>query len=185
MNFLNRRIINPILLKKCWNGIPPLSTPIKTKENDIVLSGHGSYEFDGETRVPPKFELWILAPPGASISDRLGGALESGEKITKLALLSPKKKLVEVKPTIYKANTMAPNYTLSTPIGLKLKPKSGGPYIIGAHPNQKLSKLWPRIEHLGNLIRLKKGQPNMTIRVFWAACSYISGNKNYVVIHKL
>jgi hypothetical protein len=53
--------------------------PIQATKDDVVLSGHGAVDVGtGETAIPGGFELVVLAPPGASISDRLGGLIERG-----------------------------------------------------------------------------------------------------------
>jgi hypothetical protein len=157
-----------------WSDISPLSPPLKTTGEDVILSGHGSFEFNGETQVPAGVELWVLAPPGGSISDDLGGALESMEVIHKLGVVSPTThSLSPIPPTRYVAGKSAPNYTLHPPRGIVVKP--GGPHIIGSEKDTNLADLWARVQPF-----VKAGK---TTRVFWAACSALSGAKNKVVIH--
>ena len=160
-----------------WNEISPLPQPLKLGIDDVVMSGHGSYEFDGETTVPAGFELWVLGPPGATISDALGGAMESGTNITKLALAGGRTPdLAPCIPTRYGPGTQALDYVLHTPTGLSLKPKSGGPHMIGVAGHQKLSTLWTRCTPFA-----KQGK---IVRVFWAACSHIRNAEKYCVIHQ-
>lgn len=164
-------------MSKSLNDVSNLSTPIQTTSADVIISGHGAYTHSGETTVPDGFELWVLGPPGASISDPLGGALESGTRITKLGIQSPTThEWSPVVPTVYAAGTKAPDYSLYAPRGLQLKP--GGPHLIGVEGSsgQKLSTLWARVQPFA--------KPGKKVRVFWAACSAIAGAKNQVVCHQ-
>ena len=63
---------------------------IQTTRDDVVFSGHGStLPAAGKvTRVPAGVEFYLLAPPGAAITNRLGQALERGERITELFIRS-------------------------------------------------------------------------------------------------
>jgi Putative adhesin Stv domain len=100
--------------------------PIQATKDDVVLSGHGAVDVGtGETAIPGGFELVVLAPPGASISDRLGGMIERGEKVNKLKLPTRASGNIDFDPIVYSAGKMAPNYVLYPPTGLVLKP--GGP----------------------------------------------------------
>lgn len=157
-----------------WSKISPLNPSLATTGTDVVISGHGSYEFNGETQVPAGFELWVMAPPGGSISDPLGGALEHGDTITKIAVASQQSATLNAVPiTKYAAGKAAPNYVLHAPRNLNLRP--GGPHVIGVEENTKLSDLWTRVQTFA--------RPQQTTRVFWAACSAIAGAKNQVVVH--
>jgi hypothetical protein len=157
-------------------SVGSLARPIQATRDDVVISGHGAYTFSGETIVPQGFELWVLGPPGSSISDALGGALEAGERIRTLALRSPRtQEWIPVTPTLYRAGERAPDYVLHPPRGLVLQP--GVPHLIGIEGHdQRLSDLWSRIRPLA--------RPGKTVRVFWAACSAIQGARNPMVVHE-
>jgi hypothetical protein len=145
---------------------------IQATKDDVVLSGHGSVEIGGgETTVPVGFELVVLAPPGASISDRLGGMIERGEKVKKLSLPTGSGGKVDFQPIIYAAGKNAPNYVLHPPRDLALRP--GVPHMIGVEAATPLSDLWPRI-----LVFTRQGE---TTRCFWCACAAISGAQNQMV----
>lgn len=157
------------------SAVPELSKAIITKEGDVIVSGHGSYSGVGETTVPPGVELWVMGPPGSCITDALGGALEKGVKIKKLAIKSKKTgEFIAVEPIVYKAGSKAPDYELHSPRGLHLQP--GKPHVIGTEGAVRLSALWARIVPLAN----KSG----TTRVFWAACAAMTGASNQVVVHE-
>lgn len=158
-----------------WNGVQPLSNPIQTNGNDVILSGHGAFNFNGMTIVPQGIEFWSLAPPAASIADSLGQALENRTMINYLGIInSGNNTVMTTQPFIYKAGMSVPNYTLYPPDGLKIAP--GGPHIIGVASQQSLNNLWANVQPF-----VKPGQ---TIRVFWAACTAVAGAKNQVVIYQ-
>ena len=52
-----------------WSHVRKLKHPIQTTGLDVIFSGHGTFEYTGETIVPEGFEFWVLAPPGATIAD--------------------------------------------------------------------------------------------------------------------
>lgn len=159
-----------------WSGVAPLSPPLTTTPDDVILSGHGAFKFHGETPVPQGFEFWQLAPLGASIADSLGQSLESMKEIVKLGLKNRgSTNLITMFPIIYGAGEMAPNLILQAPRGIIIKP--GGPHVIGVEIDTPLSDLWVRVEPFR-----KEGE---VVRVFWAACSVILGAKNPVVLGKL
>jgi hypothetical protein len=146
---------------------------IQATAQDVVFSGHGKVEFNGETRVPPGFKLVLLSPPGASISDDLGGKLESGKQISGLEIISPKTGGASpTQPIIYNAGDSAPNLILQNPERLKLKP--GKPHMIGSLENVSLNDLWQRAE--------KFLEPGKTITCYWAACTVLRGASNPVVV---
>lgn len=158
-----------------FSKISPLVPPILTTGNDVIFSGHGAFTAVGDTTVPEGVEFYMVAPLGATITDSLGQALESMEKITKLGIYSSTtRELSKVIPVIYKAGTKAPNLTLQAPNGIILNP--GGPHLIGVTQDTKLSDLWVRLAPF-----IKHGQ---TIRVFWAACTAISGARNQTVYYQ-
>jgi hypothetical protein len=158
-----------------WNKISPLPLPITTTPSDVMLSGHGAFLFNGNTTVPSGMEFWVMAPPGASISDSLGQALESMAKITKLGIYSQQtNELSPISPVIYKSGQTVPNYILQSPNGITLKP--GGPHLIGVSSSTMLSELWARVAPFS----IK----NKTIRVFWAACSAIDKAENQIVYYQ-
>ncbi|MDA8231757.1 MAG: hypothetical protein M0006_10500 [Magnetospirillum sp.] len=168
---LNEEGIMPI----DWSQISVLDPILRTTPDDVVISGHGSYEFDGETAVPAGFELWVPGPPGSTLTDALGGALEHCDPITKLAIRSrTTDSLSPVQPTIYRARANAPDYRLHSPRGITIRP--GGPHIIGVEGDDTLSALWARVQPFA-----KAGR---TIRVFWAACTAITGARNQTVLHQ-
>lgn len=151
-----------------FSSISPLSMPIQTTGNDVVLSGHGLYDLSGETIIPAGVELWVLAPPGSLLSDATGGALEHMDRITKLAVVSPKTKaLSPVTPTRYAAGSKAPNYTLTAPRGLDVRPN--GPHILGVESRTYLDALWARVQ-----VFVK---PGAKVRVFWACCAELKGQQ--------
>jgi len=157
-----------------WSKVPPLSPPLQTTGNDAIFSGHGALtNTTATTTVPPGVEMWFLSPPGASIADPTGQALENMTKITKLGLLNPGSTvLIPAPPTRYAAGQQVPDYTLYAPNGLVLKP--GGPHLLGVTQATLLSALWPRLAPF-----IKPGQ---TLRCFWAACTEILGAKNPIVV---
>jgi hypothetical protein len=157
-----------------WSNVPPLSPPLQTTGNDVIFSGHGALPSStATTTVPAGVEMWFLSPPGASIADPTGQALESMTKITKLGLLNQGSTvLVPSPPTRYAAGQQVPDYTLYPPNGIVLKP--GGPHLLGVTEATRLSALWPRLAPF-----LKPGQ---TLRCFWAACTAIDGAKNQVIL---
>lgn len=145
---------------------------IQATKNDVVLSGHGEVELGGgETTVPGGFELVVLAPPGASISDRLGGMMERGEKVNKLKLPTGTGGLIDFQPIVYPAGKKAPNYVLHPPRGLALRP--GVPHMLGVEAPTKLDQLWKRVTVFN--------QAGKVTRVFWCACAAIEGAKNQMV----
>jgi hypothetical protein len=146
---------------------------IQATENDVVFSGHGKVVVEGETIIPQGIKLVLLSPPGASISDDLGGKLENGKKIKGLKIISPKtgdKSSTQV--ITYSAGDSAPNLILQNPSNLKLRP--GVPHMIGSFENIQLSDLWQRVE--------KFLVPNKVITCYWAACTVLQGATNPVVI---
>jgi Putative adhesin Stv domain len=146
--------------------------PIQATKDDVVLSGHGAVDVgSGETAVPGGFELVVLAPPGASISDRLGGMIERGEKVNKLKLPTKASGSIDFEPIVYAADKMAPNYILYPPTGLVLKP--GVPHMLGVAKATPLSELWVRIKTFN-----RTGQ---VTRCFWCACAAITGATNPTV----
>lgn len=158
-----------------WSAVQTINPPIQATSNDVVMSGHGSFEFKGETLVPEGIEFCVLAPLGASISDSLGQMIESGSQIKKLGLKSKSTNdLINVQQQTYNAGDVAPNYILHAPRGIIIKP--GIPHIIGVEKSTELSDLWIRVQPFI--------KPGKTIKVFWAACSAIRGAKNQVVLGK-
>ena len=148
------------------------TVPIQATKDDVVLSGHGAVDVGtGETAIPGGFELVVLAPPGASISDRLGGMIERGEKVNKLKLPTRASGNIDFDPIVYSAGKMAPNYVLYPPTGLVLKP--GVPHMIGVAKATPLSELWVRIK-----VFYRTGQ---VTRCFWCACAAIQGATNPTV----
>jgi hypothetical protein len=156
-----------------WKNVKQLQPPLQTTGSDVILSGHGALNGTGETNVPAQVELWVLAPPGASIADETGQALENMTKLTQLGIKNPDSDvLVNDTPVVYKAGQRAPDYILSPPRGIHIDPQ--GPHVIGVEKNTRLSELWVRVQPF-----VKPGQ---TLRVFWAACTAMKGAKNQVVI---
>ena len=145
---------------------------IQATKDDVVLSGHGSVEIGGgETTVPGGFELVVLAPPGASISDRLGGLIERGEKVKKLKLPTGASGMIDFKPMTYPAGKKAPNYVLHPPRGLALKP--GVPHMLGVEAATTLEKLWDRVKVFS--------RPGKVTKVYWCACAAMDGAQNQMV----
>ena len=145
---------------------------IQATKHDVVLSGHGAVEVGkGETTVPAGFELVVLAPPGATISDRLGGLIENGKSVGALKLSTGTGGVVEFKPVVYGSGKSCPNYVLSAPRGLALKP--GVPHMLGVEGKTELSSLWQRVE-----VFRRVGE---TTRVYWCACAAMQGAKNQMV----
>ena len=141
-------------------------------KNDVVLSGHGSVEIgNGETAVPGDCRLIVLAPPGASITDRLGGMVEQGKSFKKLKLSTAASGFIDFEPVIYEAGKSCPNYVLHPPTGLALKP--GVPHMLGVAKATSLSELWSRV-----MTFVQVGQ--MT-SVFWCACASIDYGEDHVV----
>jgi hypothetical protein len=146
---------------------------IQAKANDVVFSGHGKVVLEGETIIPTGFKLVLLSPPGASISDDLGGKLENGKVIDGLKIVSPK--TGEKSPTqiiTYDAGDSAPNLILQNPSNLELQP--GIPHMIGTFEDIQLSELWLRVK--------KFAKPGKIITCYWAACTVLKGASNPVVI---
>ena len=145
---------------------------IQATKDDVVLSGHGSVELGtGETSVPGGFELVVLAPPGASISDRLGGMIESGKSVSKLKLATGTGGMVEFQPVVYAAGKSCPNYVLHAPRGLALRP--GVPHMLGVEKATPLSELWARVRTFS--------RDGKVTRVYWCACAALDGAKNQMV----
>ena len=145
---------------------------IQATKDDVVLSGHGEVELgSGETTVPGGFELVVLAPPGASISDHLGGMIERGETVKQLKIPTGKGGPVSFEPIVYPAGKKAPNYVLHPPRGLALKP--GVPHMLGVEAATPLDKLWERVK-----VFTRAGK---VTRVYWCACAAIEGAKNQMV----
>ncbi len=158
-----------------WSGVAKLKPPIQTTSDDVVLSGHGAFRFDGETIVPDGFECWLLAPLGAGIADSLGQAIESKTKITKLGLKNVgSTDLITVNPIVYGAGEAMPNLVLQPPRDIVIKP--GGPHVIGVEETTPLADLWQRV------IPFRK--TGKVVSVYWAACSVIAGATNPVVLGK-
>jgi hypothetical protein len=146
--------------------------PIQATKDDVVLSGHGSVEIGaGETTVPGGFELVVLAPPGASISDRLGGMIERGEKVKGLRLPTGRGGLIGFEPVVYPAGKNAPNYVLHPPVGLALRP--GVPHMLGVAKATSLSELWARVRTFH--------RPGKVTRCYWCACAAMDGAQNQMV----
>ena len=158
-----------------WSAVHKIKPPLQTAPDDVIFSGHGSFEFNGETAVPLGVEFWVLAPLGASIADSLGQSLENMDRIEKLGLKNPgSNDLINITPTIYESGSTVPNYILHAPRGIIIRP--GGPHIIGVETPTPLENLWARLDPF-----IKEDE---TIRVFWAACTAIRGAKNQVVLGK-
>lgn len=74
-----------------------------------IFSGHGSYSAaDGMTTIPPGTSLTVYAEHGATISDSLGNAIETGGDLSK------------VYQRTYVQGSNIPNYTLHPPTGLRI-----------------------------------------------------------------
>ena len=107
---------------------------IQTVRDDVVFSGHGStLPAAGKvTRVPAGVEFYLLAPPGAGITNRLGQALERGERITELYIRSSVTK--QFSPHRHAVYTSAtgdiPNMALHPPRGLDIS-SNMVPHVIG------------------------------------------------------
>lgn len=158
-----------------WQNVNNLASPIQTTGDDVIFSGHGAYRYDGETTVPAGVEFWLLAPPGASIADSTGQALEDMKKISMLGIKKTGDDiLINNTPIVYSAGSLVPNYVLQAPRGIVIKP--GGPHILGVESDTKLSDLWIRVQPF-----IKSGK---TIRCYWAACTAITGATNPVVLYK-
>ena len=155
-----------------WTNVRQLDTPLQTTGDDVIFSGHGALVLLGkktETAVPKGIELWLLAPPAASIADASGQALESMQKITRIGIQNaPGEALSTMLPIRYKAGEMAPNYVLQAPDGITLKPK--GPHVLGVTADTELANLWDRVTPFI--------KPDKTVRCFWAACTAIDGAGN-------
>lgn len=145
--------------------------PIQTTKDDVVFSGHGISRLANKrvTRVPEGVEFHLIAPPGASISDPLGHALEIGEYIKTLYLQSHITE--EYSPHEYSTYTSksgdVPNLVLFPPRDLDIFGNIV-PHLIGVEEPTNLHDLWARIHKF--IVR------NQTIRVFWAACSALNSN---------
>lgn len=158
-----------------WKNVRPLEHPLQTTPQDVILSGHGALKKVGMTLVPLGVELWVLAPPGASIADSTGQALENMTKITKLGLKIPNSvMLITDTPVVYTAGQQVPDYTLQAPRGIHINPL--GPHVIGVEKDTLLSELWIRV---APFIRAGK-----TLRCFWAACTAMDGATNPVVLYQ-
>ena len=159
-----------------WSKVPALAKPIQTTMNDVILSGHGALPLaPAFTNVPPGVEFIVIPPVGSSMSDVLGQALENCTLISYLGLKNTGSNvLIPVQPNIYTAGSTVPDYVLSFPNGLKLDPN--GPHLLGVTANTTLSNLWLRVTPFI--------QPGKTIRVYWAACTAITGAKNPVIVYK-
>jgi hypothetical protein len=156
-----------------WNNVKQLNPPIQTTGEDVILSGHGALVGGGATVVPAGVEFWVLAPPGASIADETGQALENTLKLTQLGIKNPHSEiLVNNTPNFYKTGAEVPDYTLYPPRGIVIDPN--GPHVIGVEKETLLSELWERVQPFI--------KPGKTIRVYWAACTAMAGAKNPVVI---
>ena len=136
--------------------------PIQAAGHDIAISGHGEVViYGGETEVPRGLELVVLAPPGASISDALGRAIEDGKKVEYLEL-SAHHGRVRFEPTVYRAGQKCPNYRVKPPLGLRLG--TGGPTKVTVSSHTELRKVW-------DLVR-KEVDPRRTLtRVFFLCCA--------------
>lgn len=158
-----------------WRNVTPLEQPIQTTGEDVILSGHGAYTFNGETTVPDGIEFHTLAVPAASIADATGQMLESMQKITMLGITTGTPgTLATMVPTVYSAGAKVPNYVLQAPNDLRLTPN--GPHLLGVTEDTLLSALWQRV-----IPFVKAGK---TVRCFWAACSAVDGAKNQMVLAK-
>ena len=146
---------------------------IQTTSDDIVFSGHGSsLPAAGKvTRVPAGVEFYLLAPPGAGITNRLGQALERGERITTLYIQS--KVTREFSPHRYAVYTSEtgdiPNMVLHPPRGLEISGEIV-PHLIGVERETDLHDLWARAKPFI--------KPRAITRVFWAACSSLKPGGN-------
>jgi hypothetical protein len=158
-----------------WKNVKDLKPALQTTINDVILSGHGALTNIGVTTVPANMELWVLAPPGASIADATGQALENMTKITRLGIKNPGNDvLITDTPIVYTAGKEVPDYVLQAPRGIVINP--AGPHVIGVEKDTNLSALWVRVAPF-----IKQG---MTVRVFWAACTAMAGAKNQVVVYQ-
>ena len=156
-----------------WKNVKQLQPPLQTTGDDVILSGHGGLTNTNTTRVPAFVELWLLAPPGASVADETAQALENMTKLTQLGLKNPNSDvLVNDTLIVYTAGKDVPDYTLTAPRGIIIDPQ--GPHVIGVEQNTRLSELWVRVQPFV--------KPGKTLRVFWAACTAMAGAKNPVVI---
>jgi hypothetical protein len=156
-----------------WSKVVPLAKPIQTSATDVVCSGHGAFTFKGETTVPAGVEFCVLAPPGASLADSAGQAIESGARITKVGLKNQGSDvLINNTPIIKTAGQQVPNYILQAPDGIIIKP--GVAHLIVVGQDTTLEILWPRI--------LAFAKPGVTLRCFWAACTVLDGATNPVVL---
>lgn len=153
---------------------------LQLTSNDIILSGHGcTMPTKGQvTRVPYGIDFYLLAPPGCSISDKFGHALETGAAINGQKIVSPgQRSEAEYEPVIYTASSGdVPNLLLCAP---RDEDAAGNvsnvldisgkivPHLIGVERDTHLGDLWSRIKPL-----LK---PGTRMRVFWGACASTRG----------
>jgi hypothetical protein len=156
-----------------WTNVKILNRPLQTTGNDVIFSGHGRLSTTGTTTVPPQMELWVLAPPGATIADETGQDLENMMRITQLGIKNPGSDvLINDTPIVYTAGMQPPNYVLSAPRGIHITP--GGPHVIGVEEDTRLSDLWVRAQPFM--------RPGKVLRCFWAACTAMRGAKNPVIL---
>lgn len=146
--------------------------PIQTTALDVVVSGHGSVDLNdnGTTRVPVGAEFILLAPPGATITDHLGGKLEKGEYIDQLYLSNASGSVIHHEPSRYNQRQVIPNLVLHPPRDLNLG--SGVPHMMGVEAVTPIRDLFPRLEPFRSEA-LKHGQ---VLKVYFAACSALTPN---------
>jgi RHS repeat-associated protein len=92
-------------------------------DNNIVISGHGSYGLiglpGGNFTVPQGTSVTAYCPHGAQISDPLGNAIETGTNANRIPFTQT-----------YGPGESMPNYTISPPDGLNIK---GNPITVTQH----------------------------------------------------
>ncbi|MCE2517094.1 MAG: hypothetical protein J4F41_04515 [Alphaproteobacteria bacterium] len=144
--------------------------PIQTTPLDVVVSGHGSVDLNdnGTTKTPVGVEFILLAPPGAVITDHLGGKLEKGEYIDQLYLNNSSGHILPHEPARYTQRQVIPNLVLHPPRDLQLG--SGVPHMIGVEVETPIRDIFPRLEPFRSE-SLKHGQ---VLKVYFAACSALT-----------
>ncbi len=138
---------------------PSASTSKPSPLQPMMLSGHGGWTpNDGTFTVPQGVEIVTYAPHGATISDRLGQAIESGSTLRGGAAQNVPRKT-------YKAGDVIPNYRLSMPNGLNIvnAPQGTDQLRVSGPPtkSQSLPSVTLRDLHQNNQLHGS---------VHWAAC---------------
>ncbi len=155
--------------------------PITTTPNDVILTGHGSYQGGAAIcPLPAHVELHLLQPVGSALTETVVNALVGNLPIDRLIVehnASGTKTVDDLSrmgiPQVYTGPTNVPNLVLHDLADLKASTQAAvvkGPnHVVMVSKDTVLSDLL-LLPDIQQLIRVHTAA-NTNLRIFWAACT--------------